>query len=323
MNLAAIAVGLTSLLDMTPQTRSHGITVVIGKVEFKSGASSAYAAAAVGTTVENDAWIRTAQGARTAVELADGSELFLNESTEVQVRFARRVALKLGSLYIRTVEKPEEFVVETLYAKLETPGATFTAGFAKRVTKGPDLKAPAKTVTNVMVLEGKVRVVPRHHPQTVTAGYNCDMLDSQLNTPEVNGNATVATRWIHLILAARGKAGPDVQMRVESCLARLGSQAKDDPYEAALRDLGSLAAGSLAEYLKYRGSPAEADRRRSAARVLADICPDTAAAGLLPLLRDTDAEVKTAGVRGLQRLTGKDFGMDEKAWADYLGSDKK
>lgn len=319
-------VNLTSLIlagIAASQTRSSAeLSVIIGTVEVKGSGSATFGPAQMKAAVEDESFVRTGPGARAALTFRDGTEIYLNESTEVQLKSSRRIALKLGALYGRVTEKPNAFTVECVFAALETNGAVFAASFEKTEKKSPEIKAIGKTMTSLMVMEGKIKAGSKRHSQMVTAGYNCTMIDSQLNTPDPNANVILATRWIHPILAANGKVGPDAQSRVDACLAQLGTKEKDDPYEAALRDLGDLAARPLAGYLKYPGSPSETLRRRGAARILSDVCPADFTAGLLPLLKDADMEVKASGIRGLKRLTGKDLGDDEKGWAEHLKSGK-
>lgn len=314
MTTLALAVALLAGPDPAPRGVAK-LGVALGAVESKAGEAGAYAPLAAGADLEADAFVRTGPGGRAALDFPDGTELRLDENTELHVQGPRKVALKLGGVYaVVAADEAQPFEVTTQYAPLRAGAGTFSASFAKRDPNSKEYKTLSRTETIVWVFDGKVNVISKRYAQFVTAGYTCNLVDAQLNTPDPMEHPYLPTRWVHGILAARGKATDEVARRARGMLDRLGTVEKDDPNEAGLRDLGALAAPTLATYFKYPagGLPA---RRRAAARVLADVAPADAAPTLLPLLKDADAAVRQAGARGLKRLTGDDLGKDEAWWA--------
>ncbi|HYE97982.1 MAG TPA: FecR family protein [Planctomycetota bacterium] len=302
-----------------PAGSTAKIGVALGTVELKPAAAPEYAAAAAGAAVENDVWVRTGADGRAALDFADGTELRLDQNTELHVQGPRKVVLKAGVVYARIAQKPDLFVLETKFAPMETSGGLFEVKFIHRDPNSPEFKKVSRTVTEIMTMEGKINVKSRKYAQIVTAGYHCDMVDSQLNTPDPNPNPMIMTAWVNPILAARGAAaGAEMQLRADTYMSRLGQTEQNDPCEAALRGLGASAVPALLDYFKFPATTGDAPRRRAAARVLADVCPPSSADALLKLLKEADAEVKASGVKGLQRLTGKDHGADEKAWAETI-----
>jgi len=169
-------------------------------------------------------------------------------------------------------------------------------------------------VTLLQVLDGQVRVVGRKDKQTVSGGLQCTLVDAQLNTPDPAPNMGVSSAWCTPLLLARGKATEEVGMRIELLWNDLGADAKGKACEAGLRELGAWSAPLLAQGLRRPGPSAETDRRRAAARVLADVAPATVAPALLPILKDPDAELRSAASRALKRITGQDLGFDDAYW---------
>lgn len=302
-----------------PAASTATIGVMLGTVELKPAAAAEYAAATAGAAVESDVWVRTGAASQAAIDFADGTELRLDQNTEIHLQGPRKVALKIGAVFARITQKRDIFVFETKFAPMETAGGTFEFKFIQRDPNSPEYKQVSRTVTSVMTLDGKINVKSRKYAQFVTAGYNCNMIDFQLNTPDPNPNPMIHTAWVNPILAARGSAaGAEISIRAENYISRLADAPQNDPCEAGLRALGAAAAPALVDYFKFPATSRETVRRRAAARVLADVCPPASAGALVKMLKEADAEVKAAAAKGLQRLTGKDHGMDEKAWAEAI-----
>lgn len=289
------------------------LSVIIGPVETKVGEAGAYAPAVAGADLEADMFVKTGAGGRAALDFADGSELRLHENTELHVQGPRKASLKLGSYYAVIKKGDPVFEVVTPFAPMKAAEAVYAASFEKRDPNDPLFKTVSRTETKIAVFESKVQVVSRRYAQYVTAGYSCNLVDAQLNTPDPTLQPMLGTRWTHPILVARGKSSDETSLRANAMLDRLGMVEKDDPSEAGMRELGEFAAPTLTMYLKTPGGASELPRRRAAARVLGDVAKNPL--DLLPALRDPDAQVRISAARGLKRLTGEDLGKDEAFWS--------
>lgn len=289
------------------------LSVVIGTVETKVGEAGVYAPAVAGADLEADMFVKTGAGSRAALDFADGSELRLHENTELQVQGPRKASLKLGAYYAVIKKGDPVFEVVTPFAPMKAAEAVYAASFAKRDPNDPLTKSVSRTETKIAVFESKVQVVSKRYAQFVTAGYSCNLVDAQLNTPDPTVQPMLGTRWTHPILVARGKSSDEASLRANAMLDRLGMVEKDDPSEAGMRDLGEFAAPTLAMYIKTPGGASELPRRRAAARVLGDVAKNPL--DLLPALRDPDAQVRISAAKGLKRLTGEDLGKDEAFWS--------
>jgi hypothetical protein len=298
-----------------PQAAVGTLAVALGTVEVKPPGGADFAPAAAGAPLAADTWIRTAAASSASIDLADGSELRVSAGTEVHLIERRKSALKIGAAYWAV--KPDgaaAYTIESKFASFHFPNAMLGLSFVNRDPKSEEYRTISRTLTTLQVLDGTVRVVGRKDKQPVSGGWQCTLVDAQLNTPDPSPNFGVATAWVAPLLVARGKQTDEVNMRVELLWNDLGPDARGKACEAALRDLGPWSAPLLAQALKRPGLSTEGERRRAAARVLADVAPPAVAAGLLPLLKDADPELRAAGARALKRLAGQDLGFDEAYW---------
>jgi hypothetical protein len=304
------------------------VGVLVGTVESRPSSDPAWKLLAAGGVVEADSWVKTGPKSKVTLDFPDGTEIRVNENTELHVQAARKLSLKLGRIYA-TVSNGAPFTAATEFSAMETEAARFDLEFRIRDENDPDRKKVSRTVTTIAILEGKVKTPSRKYTQVVTAGYWCTLVDAQLNTPDPIANDTTLTAWTHELLT-RPKDAAEVQARTQTILNDLGHVKENDPCEAALRALGERSAGPVLTYLKYPASPIDGPRRRAAARVMGDVAPASSANDLAALLKDTEPDVRVHAARGLKRLSGQDLGLDEafwrgaksadghKAWADWL-----
>jgi HEAT repeat protein len=84
------------------------------------------------------------------------------------------------------------------------------------------------------------------------------------------------------------------------------------PVEHDVRARGHAWAAAIARYaVDHRSAPAEVDRdkRRAAARLLADLAPPSTVGELIALLADDDGDVRYHAAAALNRLTGQTLGF--------------
>lgn len=289
------------------------LTVLLGTAEAKAPGAADFAPLAQGAGLDADTWIRTPAGAGAVLEFADGSEIRLSENTELHLSAPRGCSLKVGSAYL-IVKPGAPYEIETKFARFGFPGATLSIAFVNRDPKSIEYRTISRTETLLHVFEGPIRVVGRKDKQTVGSGWMCNLVDAQLNTPDPNPNFALVTAWVMPLLVARGRETPEIPARIEMLYNDLGSAAHNDRCEAGLRTLGKWAAPLLAGALQQPFPKSELPRRRAAARVLGDVASPAVASGLVPLLKDEDAEVRGAAAKGLKRLAGQDLGFDEAYW---------
>ena len=321
---AALLLALSSAEGLagpeTPQ-QAQGLatlTIAIGTVDLKPPGAADFAPAAAGAAIPADTWVRTAPKTVAAIDFPDGSELRLAEGTEVHLIERRKAFLKAGTGWWSIKNDAAPYRLESKFASISFPSTISVLTFVNRDPNSEEYKTVSRTETILQVLEGTVQVVGRKDKQPVGAGWQCNLIDAQLNVPDAAPNFAVSTAWCTPILLARGKANDEVGIRVELLWTGLGNDRRIKASEAALRELGAWSAPHLTQALRRAGPETENDRRRAAARVLADVAPASVATGLAAILKDRDPELRSAAARALKRITGQDLGTDAAAWEDYL-----
>lgn len=306
------------------------LAVAMGAVEGKGPAQPDWAPLASGAEIDAGATLRTGAGIRAAFDFPDGSELRLDEQTELTLEQPRKIALKQGRFWIR-IAAGENFSIKSEHASLTTTECVTDFAFTPRV-----LNTDQMAITQVYVFEGKTLVHSRKYTQDLTTGYWCTFLGATLNTPDPMGDPFLPTVWMHGLLRERGTgAARESERRVRGLLSRLARQADNDPYEAALKSLGEPAFALLGSYLASPSNPADLARRTASARVMGEAATLKSAAQLLPLLGNETDGVRVAAAKGLARLGGSDLGKNDdywkgedraagiKAWEDWISKNVK
>lgn len=306
----AMTTALACLLALAPaaqEVAKLGLVLGAAGVEAKAGGSEDFKPLAAGSGVAAGTTIRVPAGVRAAFEFPDGTDLRVDEGTEFLLAEARKVELRKGRLYAR-IAKGAPFLIRTDFAPVTSESGEFD------VQHLPPPKPGIQSLTTVSVFDGMAEVRSRRYGQKVTAGYACNVVGPQMNTPDSISEAALETQWVHALLRERGQAGPEVDWRARDLLRQLSFQAKDDPYEPAFRALGDLGIPVLAEYLGFAPVPIEAARRAAAARIVGDVATLRSAPQLLALLGNAEAEVRVQAARALSRVAGKDLGFPEAYW---------
>ncbi len=192
---------------------------------------------------------RTAVGERRSLTLADGTQLWLNTASAVNIDFnaaQRRVRLLAGEILIATASDaaspPRPFLVETAQGTVRALGTRYVVR-----QRGDD--------TEVSVFEGKVEIRPHRHADralVLPAGYRASYTTEAI-TPASPAEAAGAT-WTEGFIVARS-------MRLDDFLAELGRYSNDalscDPALAGLRVSGSFPVDDIGKVLSALGTTLE------------------------------------------------------------------
>lgn len=294
---------LASLPPLEPVKKPMArLAVATGPVEVRS-ASMAWGPIEVGGGLEVGMWVRTPGKSKCSFDYNDGTEIRVNENTEIRLERPRAVELVRGEIFTRVAPNPVRFEVRTEQAKVDAPAGTLNVSHSARDVK----EAPAR-LTTVTVLEGSAVVGGR----TVPPGFSCPVVDGEVQAPAPAQPPAVLSKWVHEILVLRGADTTELRQRVEDLLTKPGPLP-----EGEVRSLGDHAAVPLTRYVTSPASKKERERRRAAARILADVASSPSVPDFIALLRDDDPQVRVQAARGLQRLTGQTLGYDEKHWTGY------
>lgn len=281
------------------RARERGLAhldVSTGAVEVREEGGD-WSPLATGGAIRAGAQVRTVGKAKGSFLCDDGSEVRLNAGTEVRFAAARRFELARGQIYTRVAPGREAFEVRTDQTSIEALGTTLDISHAA-------------AVTTLRVLDGAARMGSR----TVKSGFECRWVEGKSEEPRPARDLAMLTRWVHEILVLKGRDSAELEKRVNDMLATLGRTKMEELYEYEIRAMGDHCALPLTRYIQSAPSRADPERRRKAARILADIAGAASVPDFVDLLGDGDAEVRACAARGLRRITGETLGFDEAYW---------
>jgi hypothetical protein len=300
LTLVAALVAIGAAADPETPRDLAKLAIVQGPIDVGGAAPK------VGDPVDAGAVIKTPAGSRAVYDFPDGTELRINENTELSVEGPRKISLKQGKVFMKVVKSGANFEIHTPHMPVVVGQALLEVEFIPRVPNGD----PAHTY--VRVLDGTAKATTPKFNTNVFAGFYITGLGSQLNTPDPLRNGSLETAWIQPLLVERGRTDEETQTRAMEMVQALG---REPDAETALRSLGDLGTAELVRFLnKSVGNPQPA-RRTTAARIIAETGTTKSAAGLVSLLQYPEPEIRTVAARGLARLAGgKDLGFNEQYW---------
>jgi len=303
----------------------------VGKVAILQGTASVNGTALkAGDPVEAGAVVKTEAGTRVAIDLTDGSELRINENTELTVAGPRKLDLKAGRFFVRVVKGAAKFEIQTPNFPIEVAQtAVLDIKFKERVPNGD----PAATA--IMCLEGKAFAQGPRFPLNLFAGFWASGVGKQLNTPDTLKNGSLDTAWVHPLILERGKESEETSNRAMELVNILGKE-NPDPVEPAMKGLGDFVTPELVRFLQRSTLPPQAVKRAAATRIIAEAGTMKSAPALSGLLSHPEPEVRVIAAQGLARLAGgKDQGFNDaywkgekleagqKIWADWVQKNAK
>jgi hypothetical protein len=305
--------------DEAPRRGQAKLAIAIGTVETRVGNEGDYKPIAVGGELDLNAWIRTGPKSKAAFDFTDGTELRINENSEILVEHSRSIEIQVGELLAAfpTPRTPNPMSIKTKYSPITFEGGMMTVGFRNREPDDPLIKTVSRTVTTIRVIEGAAKVGSAQYTQTVTGSYRCTLVDKTLNTPDQLGDISIPTRWTHEILVQRGRKTPEVELRLRGMLPMLSRYpaGEEDLSESGFRSLGTLSVPFLIDYLRKDATIQEIVRRRATARLIGELATREHVGGIAEVLNQPyDAETRVLLAKALEHLTGTNLKMDEAFW---------
>lgn len=282
----------------------------LGPVEAwpAGGADEPAAALVTGAELRPGTRLRTPDGAKCTLILADESRLRLDSGTELVLAGPRRVALRRGRLNAEIRPASERFRAEAGASVVEVLGTRFD--LAHRMG-APGTEHAGRELTELAVLEGSALLCG----ERVEAGRRATALDGRFAHAEEAEDLLLITSWVNELIAFEPDRSAEFQERVDALLAMIGRTKMAHLYEWEIRSLGDHCALPLLRYVESEDSRSEVARRRDAARILADVATVQHLGGLAELLNDPDPEVRVSVARGILRLTGGYLGGSPEDFA--------
>jgi hypothetical protein len=293
------------ILTTNPATRALAhLALATGRIDVLPPDETEWQPMSTGAAVLPGSRIRTPDGVRCEFAMSDGSEIRLNENSEVLLAAPRTFDVAKGRMWSTVAADEVPFNVAL------NNGATVAALGTQFDVQLEEQKA------TVIVVEGATEVKGKGRNTIVYPGERVEIIDGTPGQAQRTYNVLVATAWVHEILAMKGKNNVELQHRLNELFAELGQTKVKVLLETEIRSLGNHAIIPLTRYLQSDRSRAEneGERRDMAARILEDIAEPWAIPDLINLLAHEDGNVRLHAARALNRLTGEDHGYALPDW---------
>jgi hypothetical protein len=257
---------------------------------------------ATGGSLPSGSRVRTGAAARCEIAMTDGSEVRLNENTELELGQARSLSITSGQVFSSVAKSQTPF-------KVVVGGATITAlGTRFDVQCHPDRVVLA-------VLEGSTRVNDGAAAgRVVNQGEAVSLMEGRVTPIEASAALDQASRWITDILVLKGHDNPELNARVNDLFAQIGEGKMAFLRENELKALGDRCVVPLTKYLESPRSAGETFKCQEAGRVVADVAQPWCIPYLIELLDHPDPQVRAAAAGALRRLTNEDQGRSVDQW---------
>lgn len=282
------------------------LSLATGPVEVKPAGSGKWRAMPTGGPVAAGDIVRTGPKVRCEFVMHEGSQVRLNNATELRFRENRLLDLNAGQLWSTVVRADDPFRVQLAGATVTALGTQF------------DLRHTAGGDSVLTVVEGATRVRGAGDAGAETVVRSGERLtvsgSGRAGRPEQVRNLVTATRWVHEILLMKGRGNDELTARVDDLFAQIGRDKMAFMLEHEVRALGDHCVVPLTRYLQSDRSRGEDEKRRTAARILSDVAQPWSAGELIELLDDRDGDVRHHAATALHRVTGETLGRTADEW---------
>jgi len=300
---------------VTPAPVAH-LSLATGQVDIRPAGAKEFFACPTGGAIAPGACVRTGPKVRCELKMADGSEVRLNDQTEVTVRSPRQVELASGQVFSAVAKSPtgEQFIVRAAPADV----ALIALG-----TEFDVACTAARKQATLTVVEGSVRVDSSVAKSTdsanvIKSGEAVTLAAGTLSDRRRVYSMMAATQWVDEILVLKGRDNPELARRLNDLMAQLGHQKMQYMAAEEVRRLGDHCVVPLTRYIQSDKSngASEISKRHAAARIIADVATTASVPELINLLAENDGEIRFQAARALERLTGQSQGRSPEQWRD-------
>jgi ferric-dicitrate binding protein FerR (iron transport regulator) len=284
------------------------LALATGAVEVLAPGQETWQPLTAGGTVEVGCQVRTPAQVRCEFRCPDGTEVRLNSETELRFRTARDLALSRGQILAKVIKDPVPFQVDVASARVTALGTEF------------DLWARPQE-TRLAVLEGSTRVRARGEDTLVQTRELATIVNGRVE--KQRGESLLqATDWVEELLRLKGGMNDElarrIDERVNDILAQIGHTKESTLTDEQIRSLGSHCVVPLTKFIESDRSRVrgQEDKRRRAARLIADLAQPWHIPDLIDLLADDDREVRYYAAKGLTRLVPDREPLPPEGWRD-------
>ncbi|MDB5174223.1 MAG: hypothetical protein JWN51_2996 [Phycisphaerales bacterium] len=283
------------------------LALATGAVEICRSGTQDWKPMETGGTLPAGASLRTGPKVRCEIRLADGSEVRLNERTELRFTAARTLEMAEGQVWSGVAASESPFTVAVRRATVTALGTQF------------DLLCHGETTT-LSVLDGSTRVKSQlaadggSAEKTVRSGQVLEIVNGRPGEPSRVHDLMLSTRWVNEILVLKGRDSAELERRVDDLAAQIGELKESFLYEQEIRSLGDHCVVPLTRFIQSDRSKGKDEKRHAAARIVSDVAQPWCIPYLIELLTDRDGEVRSSAAAGLQRLTGTNQELSVEEW---------
>jgi ferric-dicitrate binding protein FerR (iron transport regulator) len=277
------------------------LTVANEAVEVWPPGSTQWQPAQPGSLTPVGARVRTGPAVRCEFRCPDGSEIRLNNDTELQFQKERQVDLARGQIMARVTKAAMPFQVKIPQATVTALGTEFDL----------QCKPPESTL---LVLEGATEVKGKSQQRRINSGETTTITANAIGEPERVTDIIQKTNWIHEILIRKGSNNDEVARRINAMLEEVGHAKVSFLPEARIRTLGDACVLPLTRFIQSPRSRRDQEKREAVAAIIADLAQPWSIPDLIDLLGDSDGTVRQQAARGLQRLTRETFDREPAQW---------
>ena len=291
-----------------PQVASIGrLDIATGAVQVLLPQQSQWEPMATGAPVAAASRVRTGPGVRCELVMDDGSQVRLNENSELTLNSSRHLDLNQGQVFSNVARRADPFQVAVANTTVTAVGTRF------------DVRRQSDAVI-LAVVQGATQLNVEGKQQEVNAGQVVKISDGKLTRLQAADELDRSTQWVYDLLIHKAPGDPEVEARVNELFAQIGMGKMELLREDELKGLGDRCVLPLTRYLQSKQSARDEMHRIEAARVIADVAQPWCIPYLIELLDDANGNVRYDVARALQRLTTGGPGPSPDEWRNMTPS---
>jgi len=288
------------LVYMKPPAKKRPIgrlALTNGALQMWSPDTQTWETAMPGTPLFPGSKLRTAHARKAAISLSDGTEIRLNQSSELALVAERSLYLERGEIWSHVARTGNQaaFEIGTRHGNVQVVGTEINLFVDETETRLAVLNGQALLRNKRgRQVEVNARQISRISGERVFDAYSSRRIEQ-------------TTNWMVELLYLRGRDNPELARKVNNLLALIGQTKMQHLTEQEIRSLGHTCALPLAKFIRSGSSKlswSTDGHRVTAARILGDVADHAVLPDLVEMLLDKDAKVRSHAARGFCRLWG-------------------
>ena len=256
--------------------------------------------------------VQTSASSQCEILTDAGCILRLNNNTKLTIESGQRVKIERGQLWCRSEADAQ---LEVVTDASDNSDVSDPLAIYRCDARGCCLVAVDENAVQLHAAAGKITLITPEGDRPVVPGQPVRVTrDGVVVQHQQLPNALLAAGWMDALLMRKRPDDPDLILRVNALLARIGQTKASYLHERELRGLGEHCVLPLTRFVQSEISVTTPQRRVMAMRVLADASPSWNIRDLIGLLSDHNPDIRVLAATALHRLTGESFGRLSQDW---------